>query len=349
MKKLMNLCVIAMLFTLGACSKNGENPQPEETLLPKLKANVQPVSSNLAAAKLVVGYVPGWKNVQGVINNSDLNVLTHLNIAFFSPNTSGQMMVNGNPAFSDASTTEINYVVNQGHQNGIKVLASFSGGIIPPGSGNLVTLLQAPNRSVLVTNIVSFLNFYNLDGIDVDIEGQTLQTVRDAGTYTLFVQELRATLQPLGKLVTAATLPYTSGMIPVNSFPYLDYIHIMSYDNNWGGPGNHSLYSDALVHIKRFLDLNCPAGKLTLGVPFYGYQGAIGLTPSVAFKDIVALDTLNAYQDTYLAYKYNGIPSIKAKTRYAKQHIAGVMIWDLEKDAVGKYSLLKAIGEEIAP
>jgi len=348
MKKPMKLCVIAMLFTLGACSKNDEIAHPGTSLSSKMKSEVQAASSTVAIPKLVVGYVPSWKNVQSVIGNSDLNVLTHLNIAFFSPNSSGQMMVNGNPAFSDASTTEINYVVNQGHQNGIKVLASFSGGRIPPGSGNLVTLLQAPNRSLLVANIVSFLSFYNLDGIDVDIEGQTLQTVRDAGTYTLFVQELRAVLQPLGKLVTAATLPYTSGMIPVNSFPFLDYIHIMSYDNNWGGPGNHSLYSDALVHIKKFLDLNCPASKLTLGVPFYGYQGAIGLTPSVSFNDIVALDTLNAYQDTYLTYKYNGIPSIKAKTRYAKQHITGVMIWDLEKDAIGKFSLLKAIGQELA-
>ena len=348
MKKLMNLCAILVLFTLGSCSKNEEAFQSEEALSKTLKSSVQSGANTLASGKIVVGYVPSWKNVQSVIDNSNLNILTHLNIAFFSPNSSGQMMVNGNPTFSDANNTEINYVVSQGHQYGIKVLASFSGGKIPTGSGNLVTLLQSPNRSVLVNNIVSFLNFYNLDGIDVDIEGQTLVTVRDAGTYTLFIQELKTALQPLGKLVTCATLPYTSGMIPADSFPYFNYIHIMSYDNNWGQPGNHSSYSDALVHIKKFLDLNCPASKLTLGVPFYGYQGNVG-TDSKAFKDIVALDTLAAYQDTYLGIKYNGIPSIKAKTRYAEQHIAGVMIWDLEKDAVGKFSLLKAIGEELAP
>lgn len=344
MKTLKTLCYLAGAFLLMSCSKQVSDPGHADASKNKPE---QAAIQSLANGKVVVGYVPSWKNVQSIIDNTDLNILTHLNIAFFSPNASGNMMANGQPVCSDATTSEINYVVNAAHQKGVKVCASIAGGSTPNCSGNLVTLLQSGNRANFISKLVAFANYYNLDGIDVDIEGNTLITVKNAGTYTPFIQELRAALNPLGKLVTAASAGYTSGMIPASSFAYFDYVHIMSYDNNWGGTGNHSTYDDALVHIKRFLDQGCPAGKLTLGVPFYGYQGAVQEVNSASFKAIVAQYPAAAYVDTYAGYKYNGITAIEAKTRYAKTHIAGVMIWELEQDAPGEFSLLKAIGRAI--
>ncbi|MFD2599427.1 glycosyl hydrolase family 18 protein [Sphingobacterium corticis] len=341
MKIIKSFCVIATIGLISSCSKSTASDQLSKAEGTNARNAAQ------ASGKVVFGYVPSWGNVQQIMDNTDLNILTHINIAFFSPNNSGQMMANGQPVCSDANSTEINYIVTKAHQNGLKVLASLAGGKVPNCSGNMVTLLQPGNRANLIAKIVAFANHYNLDGIDVDIEGANLTAIKNAGNYVPFIQELRAALNPLGKLVTAASAPYTSGMIPPAAFAHLDFVHIMSYDNNWEGSGNHSTYADALVHIKRFLDNGCPASKLTLGLPFYGYQGNVGTGTYTAFKDIVAAHPAASHVDTYAGYKYNGVTAIEAKTRYAKQHIAGVMIWEISQDATGQASLLQAIGREI--
>ena len=345
MKNLKLLLILLTAFSsLFSCSKGID---PVKTKEMDLKESSRFVSKTVVPGKVVVGYVPSWGNVQSIMDNTDLTILTHINIAFFSPNSSGVMISGGQPVCSDATTSEINYIVTKSHQNGVKVLASLAGGVVPNCSGNMATLLQPANRANLISNLVAFANYYNLDGIDIDIEGSTLTTIKNAGNYVPFVQELRAALNPLGKLVTAASAGYTSGMIPSQSFQYLDFVHIMSYDNNWGEAGNHSTYADALVHIKRFLDQGCAASKLTLGLPFYGYLGNVGTGTYTFFKTIVSLYPAAAYVDTYAGYKYNGITAIEAKTRYASLHIAGVMIWELSQDAPDTLSLLQAVGREI--
>lgn len=345
MKNLKTLfCLLTGATFLFSCSKRDDSSDLKKTTGNKPDA-VQKLAS-VSLTGLVVGYVPGWGNVQTIIDNTDLSILTHINITFFSPNSSGAMISGGQPVCSDASTAEITYIVNKAHQNGVKVLASLQGGVVPSCSGNMATLLQPANMPNLVNNLKAFANYYNLDGIDVDIEGSLLTTIKNAGNYTPFIQALRTVLNPIGKLVTAASAGYTSAMVPSSSFQYFDYVHIMSYDNNWGGSGNHSTYADALTHIQNFLNQGCPANKLTLGLPFYGYSGNVG-TNGTAFKTIVSQCPAAAYVDSYAGYQYNGITTIEKKTSYAAQHIGGVMIWELSQDAPGTLSLLKAVGRKI--
>ncbi len=63
-----------MLFTLGSCSRSEETYQSEEALSKTLKSSVQSGANTLSASKIVVGYVPSWKNVQNVIDNNDLHI-----------------------------------------------------------------------------------------------------------------------------------------------------------------------------------------------------------------------------------------------------------------------------------
>lgn len=304
-------------------------------------------STTTTVKKVVVGYIPSWGDVKTIMNNTDLSILTHINIAFFSPNSSGEMISGGEPVCSDATSANITFIVNKSHQSGVKVLASLQGGVVPSCSGNLATLVEPANRTSLVNNIKDFVTYYNLDGIDVDIEGSSLTAINGAGNYTPFIEALRSALNPLGKLVTAASAGYTSAMIPASSFQYLDYVYVMSYDNNWGASGNHSTYADALIHIKNFLDASCPASKIVLGMPFYGYLGDVGTGTLTAYKTIIGISTTAAYVDSYDGYQYNGITTIEKKTAYAAKNIGGVMVWELSEDTTGTYSLLKAIGTKI--
>ncbi|MDG3581180.1 glycosyl hydrolase family 18 protein [Galbibacter pacificus] len=297
--------------------------------------------------KVVIGYIPTYVDMESTIDSTDLDILTHINIAFMNPDASGTFLSGGEPVCSNASASDINYVVNKAHQENVKVLVSLGGGSVPGCSGDWETLLQSSNRTTVVNNLSALVQYFNLDGIDVDIEGALLSSISSAGNYTPFIQELRNALNPQGKLVTCATATYTGGRIPTSSIAYFDFINIMSYDNGWGGTGNHSTYADAVSHMQTWLGLGCPAEKLVLGVPFYGYQGTVG-SGDVSYSDIIVLDPSAAYMDEYQGYKYNGIPTIEAKTAYALQNGAGVMIWELSQDTFDSLSLLQAIGRKLS-
>jgi len=116
----------------------------------------------------------------------------------------------------------------------------------------------------------------------------------------------------------------------------------------------HSTYAMAQSHIATWQARGLPKSKLVLGLPFYGY-GFNGYAASYGFSDIVNQFGAAAAQTDLIgtpcascAYiTYNGIPTIKAKTRLALQQGAGVMIWELSQDGTGANSLLSAVRAEI--
>jgi GH18 family chitinase len=53
-------------------------------------------------------------------------------------------------------------------------------------------------------------------------------------------------------------------------------------------------------------------------------------------------------QDSLITFYYNGIKTVKEKTRLAMKRGGGIMMWAVASDTTGKYSLLKAINEVIS-
>jgi GH18 family chitinase len=315
-------------------------------------------SSVAQAQTKVVGYIPSYKNMPAVIDRTDLSKLTHLNLSFLNPNASGAVTSGGNPVCMEgASASDINYVVNKAHQAGVKVLVSVAGGVLPPCSGNWQTLLQPANRATIVNNLLQFVNTFNLDGLDIDIEGVVLTNIDNAGHYTPFIQALRNGL-PAGKLLTSATASYVGGMVPTSSLPYFDFVNIMSYDAigpGWGPAGvEHSPYSMAVSDINIWKARGLTKQKMVLGVPFYGY-GFNGYAAAYDFSAIVNQFGTGAAQADVIGTRcagcsyitYNGIPTIRSKTQLALQEGSGVMIWELSQDIAGANNLLAAIHNQI--
>jgi hypothetical protein len=90
--------------------------------------------------------------------------------------------------------------------------------------------------------------------------------------------------------------------------------------------------------------------KLTLGVPFYGYDFGVDPVASFNYRGIVNQDPANAFLDNTGQKWWNGIPTIQAKTELAIDQVAGIMIWEIGQDAFGaniQYSLLRAIDEVV--
>lgn len=306
----------------------------------------------------VVGYIPSYKNMPAVVDRTDLSKLTHINLSFLNPNASGAVTSGGNPVCMEgASANDINYVVQKAHQAGVKVLVSVAGGVLPPCSGNWQTLLQPANRATIVNSLLQFVSTFNLDGLDIDIEGVVLTNIDNAGNYTPFIQALRNGL-PAGKLLTSATASYVGGMVPTSSLQYFDFVNIMSYDAigpGWGQAGvEHSPYSMAVSDINIWKARGLTKQKMVLGVPFYGY-GFNGYAADYDFASIVNQFGSGAAQADVIGTRcagcsyitYNGLPTIRAKTQLALQEGSGVMIWELSQDIAGANNLLAAIRNQI--
>lgn len=313
---------------------------------------------------VVIGYIPAFKPMAATIDATDLSLVTHINISFLNPDASGALIKNEamlcmpNATGGNTTASDLRYVVTKAHQANVKVLVSIAGGVIPSCSGDWNSLLHTANRQAFVDGLIKFVDEFNLDGLDVDLEGDVLTKIDKAGDYTPFIQALSSQLKTRNKLLTCATASYEGGMIPVASIPFFDFVNIMSYDTigpSWGKPGvEHSTYAQAVSDVNLWKSRGLSQEKLVLGVPFYGY-GFGTYAANYSFKEILAsLGTEQSDKDVigtacancnYITY--NGISTIKHKTRLAVQQGAGIMIWELSQDATGNLSLLKAINTEL--
>ncbi|MGN6530197.1 MAG: glycosyl hydrolase family 18 protein, partial [Ginsengibacter sp.] len=270
-----------------------------------------------------------------------LNKITHLNIAFINPDSTGNFNQN----------LSIDALIKKAHQKKVKVLASIAGGGSHP---YYHALLRDQNRKLFIQNLVSLVKRYDLEGIDVDLEGSDIDN-----NYEHFVIELASALKADKKLMTSAIATAYKDQLPDKALKEFDFISIMSYDQTgpWqpANPGDHSPYSMAEKDLDYWHKVrSIPKEKLVLGLPFYGYGfGAIDSpVVSMSYRQIVSLYPNRLLSDTVqlvnnVVMYFNNLETIKRKTRLAMQKAAGVMIWQLLGDVEGDLSLLNAINEVV--
>lgn len=283
----------------------------------------------------VIGYLPNWGNFLTNANAIDYSKITHLNIAFINPtNANGDL----------GPTNNLSTVVTLAHSNNVKVLASLGGA----SASSLYATLLANNisRTAFIDKITQFTLNYDLDGIDVDLEGNSVD-----GNYEAFVTELKDSMVAHNKLTTAAVGTWYSNRITNNALAQFDFINIMAYDatGTWAGnnPGQHSSYDLAVDDLEFWGNRGVSKEKMSLGVPFYGYSFITALL-SFSWKEVVASFPESIYNDEIYPSNgggryYNGIITIQRKTKLALEEAGGIMIWELVFDTSDEYSLLSAI------
>jgi len=298
-------------------------------------------TSNGASAFRIVGYYSLQSAMTIDSNNVPFSKLTHINLYFLNPDSSGK--------FTQDLSALVPFI-RTAHGENVKVLASIAGGGKHP---YYTGLLKDDSRAMLINNLLSIVLQYDLDGIDVDLEGSDIDE-----NYENFVVDLATSLHQHKKLITAAVAIFYKDDYTDKALAQYDFMNVMSYDHTgpWAPekPGPHSTYKHAeedLAYFKMIRGL--PKEKLTLGVPFYGYGFGPDLTtPAISmdygeitsqFPAAELTDQLDI-QGGRVMY-YNGIPTIKKKTLLAKKEASGIMIWQLSGDAPGAKSLLNVINE----
>jgi GH18 family chitinase len=285
-----------------------------------------------------IGYLPYYRF--HLMDEIDFTKVTHVNISFANPDIQGNLSVGGK---------DINPIVEQLHDTDVEVFISLAGGALTSEWAAAWEHLTKPaNRSAFIHKMMQYANAHELQGIDVDLEWSHVDE-----NYSGFVLELRDSIDQHGLILTAA-LPgtYRYPDISDQAIAAYDWINMMVYDltGPWApnNPGPHSPFSFAVNATVYWVNQGVPTDRLTLGMPFYGYDftnqnDVYGRT----YNTIVGLDADNAYRDQYGDIYYNGIPTIRMKTEYALAQVSGVMIWELGQDHYGEFSLLDQVDDVI--
>ena len=318
-KRLLFLCIVILV----SCSK--DDSFEEEIMTVDKSARV-------------VGYLPSYRFDSN--EKIDYCKLTHLNLAFANPGSNGKLIIND---FSGV-------VVRARNENSnIKIYISIGGGYLTDEQASIWSnsIDIKDNRPIIINEIVNFVVDNSLDGVDVDLEWQYVTS-----GYSDFVIELKSALSTKGKSMTAA-LPGTTKFdnITEEALQTFDFINIMAYD--FTGPwnptasGQHSSYNNAVESINFWKNTGISQSKLTLGVPFYGYDfsNSSNVT-SFTFGQMVSTNNSYSEIDNVGMKYYNGRPTIKSKVKLASEQVSGIMIWELGQDSFSDYSLLKTIHKE---
>lgn len=285
----------------------------------------------------VIGYLPYYST--DYLEKIDFTALTHLNIAFTNPDSSGNLS-NG---ISDETMRKI---VKKCHENGVKAVASFGGGAI--SSTNYNNLMRGNPEGITRFNetIINYCKEYELDGVDIDFE-----FIASSPAWEYFEDWMIALKKECDKndlILSAAVASWYTDNISDKAMDCFDYIMLMAYDNN-ADSENHSTYDYAKYELEYHVNKGIDKHKLILGVPFYGYSytssGEMDWNSAASYRYIISKDLTAKNKDFSGGYSYNGVPTIKKKCELSKEY-GGIMIWELSQDADGANSLLKVIKHE---
>ncbi|QZY56942.1 glycosyl hydrolase family 18 protein [Crassaminicella profunda] len=299
-------------------------------------------SENTKEFKVVGYYSEIFKDP--IDKNVQFDKLTHIIYAFLIPGEEGSLIGIEKPE-------KLRELVEKGHKNQVKVLIAIGGWSyqnVPLDATFEKMAASDEARKKFIENVMKFVDEYNLDGVEIDWEYPDVGV--SSQNYEKLVLGLSKELKTKGKYLTAALNgawsetegPAVSKAVTENCLKAFDWISVMAYDMN---NEQHSPFWFAKNSIGYWINRGVPKEKIVIGVPFYA-------RPSwKQYRDLVAEDRENAYKDHVKGEKldsyYNGINTIKEKTRLALKNASGVMTFDMNEDTTDDLSLLKAINDTV--
>lgn len=326
-----------------------EETKQEAPIIKQQENEIQTPSQNMQTQSdfKVIAYYPSWKPNE--IEKIQFDVVTHVIYAFAIPTKEASLKPLEN---SDM----VKQLIAKAHENNRFVLLAI-GGWSDNGAILEPVFKQATQTDEKIKKfgdeIIKMCHTYGFDGIDIDWEHPRKD---DASTqqYEKLMLYLSEQLHKEGKILTSAVLGGVSadGNILYDAAAHsdkvlnaVDWIHVMAYD---GGDGQRYSSYEFSVNCANYWKetRKLSPNKIVLGVPFYA-------RPSWASYEEILKSNENAFQTDHIVYNgmdvyYNGKETIQNKTKFAKQFLGGIMIWEITQDTSNKEkSLVWAIKQEI--
>jgi len=323
--------LLLLAVTLVACNTAASALPPTETPNPTATPQPSPTATPTPPPFRIVAYVTDAVIPQII----PYDQLTHINYAFVIPKADGSLQ----PL---ANSWKIAQVITSAHTKNVKVLISVGGW---GWDKEFEALASTPEtRTLFVQSLKNLVDSFQFDGVDMDWE---FPSADSAQNFLALIQELHTALPD--KLLTAAVVVDNRGGnaagISAETFPLFDFLNVMAYDGE--NHGSMEQFENGLIYWVN--ERGLPKEKAVLGVPFYSHPQNLPKSTGLNYAKLVDFDPAAAQVDSFEVYGvthiYNGIPTIKAKTKIALERASGIMFWTLEQDAPGDLSLVKAIYE----
>ncbi|MBG9945963.1 glycosyl hydrolase [Brevibacillus formosus] len=167
--------------------------------------------------------------------------------------------------FTDAS------LVHWARANGKQVWPLFGNKFDPNATH---AMLSDPNkRKAAVQKLSSFIDKYQLDGINIDFEGFS---PADRNNFTLFIQELATALHTKDAVLSVDIPPdgdsdWSDPFDFAKLAKHADYLVVMAYEEHWVGGSKAGSVASLPWFTKVITDLlnEVPTQKLIVGMPLY--------------------------------------------------------------------------------
>jgi spore germination protein YaaH len=290
-------------------------------------------------AQRTVVYLPSYRGALGTwATKLDISRVSYVNACF------AEVDAAGNVTYADAT---LDSFVAAAHAKGVKVCMAIGGATVIDTGGVFASVLQDTMRDAFVSKLGQYAVDHQLDCIDVDLEGNGVNSY-----YEAFVTSLGAKLHSENKELTAAVSSWFGEKISAQAIQAFDFINVMAYDlHNPGGssqPVQSSSIEEATKEVDYWVGRGLAKNKAVFGVPFYGYRWSGAQGEALTYAEILAKNPAAATQDQVEidggAVFLNSRTTIAAKAALAKSY-GGIMAWELGQDAAGDASLLKAIAD----
>jgi GH18 family chitinase len=218
-------------------------------------------------------------------------------------------------------------------RHGVRLIIAVGGWNRSKGFAPMAT--DAAARARFVNELAQLCRDERIDGVDFDWEHPKNAAEEEA--YAALLKAMTQALAPSGSLVSVTVAAWQN--LPPAAFEVADRVHLMAYDHD----GQHSTLERAKADVEMLVRKGAPKRKICLGVPFYG-RGIRDRARTQTYSEIMRQHKPAPSVDEVDGFYFNGIETIQAKTRFAKDSgLGGVMIWELGQDTNDDTSLLQAI------
>ncbi|KAL6401100.1 hypothetical protein AUP68_16824 [Ilyonectria robusta] len=274
------------------CSKWGYCGLTEE-FCGKKKVKRPSCSAKGLPMKRVVGYYEGWApgRVCDKFKPSDIpdGVYTHLNFAFASIDPKTFQVV---PAAKGDTELYRQLTQKKRADANLKVFLAIGGWAFNDPGPTVTTFSDIArseaNQRAFITSLVSLLNTYNFDGVDIDWEYPEAPDRQGRGedfaNLPKFLRNIKSSLTQNGdknglSIAVPASYWYLQHFDIVNIAKHVDFFNVMTYDlhGSWDTPeswlGSHLNSHTNLTEIEDALDLlwrnQIDPDQVNLGLAFY--------------------------------------------------------------------------------
>ncbi len=305
-----------------------------------------------------MGYYASWQPDQYPVAAIEWSGLTHIAMAFYTPDASGSLsLMGGNPQLALD-------VVAAAHQRGVKAIASLGGS---DSATSFEQATAAGTMSTFVSNLVALLQSVGYDGLDVDWE--PLDKADEPVVIDL-ANQVRAAVPnvimtiPIGiiNINLGADLSNYSAIAAV-----YDQLNIMSYGVSGAWQGWKSWHSSPIYQqdsatpvsidstVQLYIAAGVPKNKLGIGIGFYGLCYSPPVTaPDQALNGstVVARDGTMSYANIMANYysasartwdSFARVPYLSFTTAHAPDG-CGYISYDDEQSIAEKGSYIKSTG-----